>query len=290
MIEDKQQTFSDEFIRTFLLGGLDASEQMRFEHSLFADDNLEQRVRLAELELSDDYAAHRLERSDRELFQHRFLLTTDRERTVAISKALHDTFALTGSHATFWHNTIGIFDVRRHALRYAFATVTLMLLLLGTALLIKRENLHRAGVTTPRVSPKPTATAVQQPAHHPSIPSDPTHNETSPAPPSHDRVTTGMVLEAGTPLESAPTISTSGDFLIIQLTLDGPFAEAYGVSVMTVSGEAVFSADKLPRVEEKSLDFDLPTASIKPGDFKITLTRLDGESGQNAGTYYFRVR
>jgi hypothetical protein len=34
----------------------------------------------------------------------------------------------------------------------------------------------------------------------------------------------------------------------------------------------------------------VPGSSIKPGDFQVTLTQLEGESKQTVGTYYFRVR
>jgi hypothetical protein len=138
--------------------------------------------------------------------------------------------------------------------------------------------------------PRPTATAVQQPGNHPKNLSEPTHNEQSPTLPPHDGLTTSIVLDSGTPLESAPMISTSGDVLTVQLTLDEPLGESYGVSVTTVAGEPVFSADGLPRAEEKTLGFDVPTGSIKRGDFKVILMRVDGESKQDAGTFYFRVR
>jgi hypothetical protein len=292
MIEGKEHVFSDEAVRQFLLGSLSPTDQSLLEHSLFVDESLEERVRLAELELSDDYTADRLNRADRELFKQRFLLTTNREQTLAVSRALHDNFAVTGSttRTTFWQNTVGLFDIRRHSWKYALATVTLMLLLLGTALLIKREKLHRANVTPPRVSPRPTATAVQQRANHPMNSSAPTHNETSPTLPLHEGLATSIVLESATPPESAPMISTSGDVLTVQLTLDQPNAESYDVSVTTVAGEPVFSADGVPRTEEKMLGVDVPTGSIKRGDFKVTLTRVDGEAKQIAGTYYFRVR
>jgi hypothetical protein len=189
-----------------------------------------------------------------------------------------------------WQKIASLFEIRRHALKYAFATLTLLLLLLGTALLIKKERSHLVDVRPPRVLPRPTPTAEPQPAHHPPNPVAPTHPETSPVLPLHDGLATSIVLDSGTPLESAPMISTSGDTLTVQLTLDEPLGESYGVSVTTVSGEPVFSADGLPRTEEKMLGFDVPTGSIKRGDFKVILMRADGQSKQDAGTFYFRVR
>src|ERR1044071_4913749 len=139
MIENNQQHFSDEAIRHFLLGSLNTTEQSRFEHSLFVDETLEERVRLAELELSDDYTANRLSRADRDLFRRRFLLTTDREQKVAVSKALYENFAFSPSilQATLWQRVKALFDIRRHAWKYAFAALILAVLLMATALLIK---------------------------------------------------------------------------------------------------------------------------------------------------------
>jgi hypothetical protein len=292
MSEDRQPAFSDEAVRRFLLGSLNTTEQSRFEHSLFVDEALEERVRLTELELADDYTANRLSRADRDLFRQRFLLTADRERQLEVSRSLHRNFAASVSidGPGFWQSAVGSFDVRRHAWKYAFATLALLLLLLGTALLIKKENSHLVNRDAPRVSPRPTATAAPQPAHHPTDSSAPRHNEASPALPLHEGLTTSLMLDSGTALESAPTISASGDLITVQLMLNEPLADSYEVNVANISGEPVFSAEGLKRTEDKTLGFDLPTSSIKPGDFRVTLTRLDGESKQTVGTYYFRVR
>ena len=212
--------------------------------------------------------------------------------SLEVSRALHDSFASPNliAPATFWQNVVGVFNIRRHAWRYAFATLTLLLLLLGTALLIKRENSHFVNVRPPKVLPRPTATVAPQPAHHPPNSSAPTHNETSPVLPLHEGLATSIVLYSGTPLESAPAISTSGDFVTVQLMLNEPLAESYEVSLTTASGESVFSADGLKRADQKTLGFVVPANSLRPGDFQVTLTRIDGESKQNNGIYYFRVR
>ncbi len=47
--------FSDDLIRRFLLGRLAPTQQTSLEESLFMDEELETRVRLAELDLTDDY-------------------------------------------------------------------------------------------------------------------------------------------------------------------------------------------------------------------------------------------
>jgi hypothetical protein len=288
------QQFSDETIRRFLLGSLNSAEQSALEHSLFVNAELEERVRLAELDMSDDYSANRLSAAERELFRQRFLLTANRKNELEVSAALHSNFAGVGvrTHHFWWQPVVNFFDVRRHAWKYAFAALTLMLLLLATALLVKKERSRLAadpGIPH-RTVPRPSPTSLPQSAHHPSNPSAPAHTESSPALPSHDELTNSVVLESGTSLESAPTISMGGDHATIQLIVGEPFANSYEVLVTTVSGESVFAGEGLNRTEERTLSFDVPASSIRPGDFQITLTRVDGESRQSAGTYYFRVR
>ena len=291
MIENNQQEFSDEAVRRFLLGSLSPTEQTRFEHSLFVDDSLEERVRLTELELSDDYAANRLSRADGDLFRQRFLLTADREKKLEVSRALHRNFAgaVSSEGAGWWQGVAGIFDLRRNAWKYAFATLALILLFLATALFVRKEQ-SRFVFTPPRPGPKPSATTTPRMTNHSTNTPAPSHSETSPEMPLHEGLATSVVLNTGTPLESAPAISVNGDSVTIQLILDDPIAESYEASVMTMAGESVFSANELKRTADKTLGFDLPASSIRTGDFQVALTRIDGESRQSGGTYYFRVR
>jgi hypothetical protein len=293
MIETKSQTFSDETIRRFLLGRLDPAEQSGFEYSLFVDETLEERVRLAELELSDDYTANRLSHAERNLFRQRFLLTADRETELQVSKSLHHNFADSHSIARsgFWPSVVDIFDVRRHAWKYAFATLALMLLMFAIALLIKREPPRIANPFRPP-KPTPRASGASSPlrTNHSTNAPAPSHGETSPTLPLHEGLTTSVVLDSKTTLDSAPTIATNGDSVTVQLRLDDPLADAYDVNIMTMNGESVFSASAVQRAEENTLSFEVPATTIKQGDFQIVLARVDGDASQRAGTYYFRVR
>jgi len=85
-------------------------------------------------------------------------------------------------------------------------------------------------------------------------------------------------------------ISSDGDVVTVQLQLNQPLASAYDINVETIAGESLFSANGLPRGTDEIFGFDLPTNVLKPGDFQVVLTRIDGESKQSAGIYYFRVR
>jgi len=293
MINETRAQFSDEAIRRFLLGRLSSTDQSIFENSLFTDGELEERVRLAELELSDDFAADRLSGAERDLFRQRFLLTAARETNLEVSKALRQNFAQArfATPSSFRQQINSLFDIRQHAWKYAFATLVLMLVLLATALLLRKEQSRLAEDRSRSrpAAPRPSATAMPQPAHHPSNSSVPAHTETPPDLPPHEGLPTSAVLVLGKPLESAPLISTSGEVITVQLELGQPLAEYYDVNLTTISGESVFSANSLRRANEMVV-CDVPTNVLRPGDFQVVLTRIDGESKQSAGIYYFRIR
>jgi hypothetical protein len=293
MIDETRQ-FSDEAIRRFLLGRLDSADQSVFETSLFSNGELEERVRLAELELSDDFAADRLTSAERDLFRQRFLVTAGRETSLEVSKALQKDFAQARftTQTSFRQQISSLFDIRQHAWKYAFATLILMLLLLATALLIRREQSRLVhDQSRPRPSPsRPSTASTPVSTHHSGNAPAPTHNEISPALPPHEGLPTSVVLSSGTALESAPAITKGGDVITVQLELSEPLASAYDVNVMTASGESIFSANALPRGGNVILGFELPTNVLNPGDFQVALTRNNGDSKQAAGIYYFRVR
>jgi hypothetical protein len=293
MIEPRKQ-FSEETIRRFLLGGLSEPERTSFEQSLFTDSELEERVHLAELELSDDYAADRLSQPEREMFAAGFLLTADRQQQLDVSKTLQwklSGHSSPGVQKSIWNSLINAFNLRAHPWRYAFAALILMLLL-GTVLLVKKEGSRIAVFrSTPKPAvPKPTGTSVPQSMHHPPNSAAPSHTEQSPALPLHEGLTPSVVLNSNTPLNSSPVIRTSGDVVTVELRLDQPLGNFYDVNVMTMAGESVFVENAIKRTEAETLGFDVPASALEPGDFQIALTRADGESKQNAGTYYFRVR
>ena len=73
--QDNSSGSSDETIRRFLFGELTESEQPPFEQQMFTDAGLDARVRLAEIDLADDYAFDRLNATDRARFDERFRST-----------------------------------------------------------------------------------------------------------------------------------------------------------------------------------------------------------------------
>ena len=289
MIEKHKQDFSDEMIRSFLLGELTGGEQPEFEEQLFTDDTLVSRVRLTELELCDEYASKRIGHQERQIFRERFLLTHDRREALKISTALGDRFRTEATRHSVVERIRNLIKIDQAVWKYAFAAL-ILIIVLATALLVIKDHSLMATWIPKRVAPRPSSTATPQAAHHGTNSSAPAHKEQSPALPVHESLTPSGVLTSNTPIDSSPVITNANrDSLRFEIILDQPGTEFYDVSVMALSGESIFSATSLKRSEDK-LVLNVPATALNAGDYKISLTGIDGETKRDAGIYYFRVR
>jgi len=289
MIENHKQPISDETIRSFLLGKLTGGDQSHFEEQLFTDDDLAARVRLAELELCDEYASKRVSHQEQQIFRERFLLTLDRKQALEVSTALGDRFRTKTTEHSLIQRIRNLINLNQAVWRYGFAAL-ILLIVLATVLLVTKDNSRIAHWIPQRVPPKPSATTPPRITHHsPNAPA-PAHNEQSPELPLHDSLTPSVVLTSNNPIESSPVISNANrDAVRFEIVLDQPAAEFYNVNVTTLSGESVFSANAIKRAEDK-LVLDVPASAINSGDYQVSLTRSDDEAKQTGGIYYFRVR
>jgi hypothetical protein len=298
------QEFSDETIRRFLLGGLSASERPLFEQRFITDDGLDARVRLAELDLADDYAFERLNTLDRELFEQKFLLTSDRQQQVQVSKALRERFSFTAARWSEEHTVTqrlrGLFGLSQPALRIAFG-VLILLVLFGTAWLVVREpRIVRqiANRLTPRRSPQRSA---PREVNHPINQSSPEHPTTPSPMPEHDQTASSPVAvtialrpavslqDSETPVLNLP--KGDQDVVRLQLAVKPDQTGPYRVELLTIDGSSVLSADSLkPDDSHAAIDFDVPVRLLKTGNYQVKLSRVDGGSKGSVASYYFRVQ
>jgi hypothetical protein len=282
---------SDDLIRRFLLGRLSSTEQSIVEESLFIDGDVEDRVRLAELDLADDYAFARLNAPDRESFERKFLVSADRREALNVSRALHDRFGPTA--LIQWRAAIGakvglLFDFSRPVWRYAFAGLILALLM-ATAWLVIKEPRIALPVFTRRAPTNAKGPAKPQEAQHsagaPSMP----HQEPLPAQPVHREVGSTIVLRAN---DAAQAIDLSGnghEIVHVQLMLERNDNGTYQSELLTIDGESVFSAEALKQSDAK-IDFDIPARQLKRGEYQIKLSRFDNGAKSEVAKYYLRVR
>jgi len=303
--ESGSRDFPDETIRRFLFGRLSASEQPAFEQRLFADDSLNARVRLAELELADDYAYGRLDNAERELFEEKFLVSADRRRKVKVSRVLRDRFASAPveTKTALVERLRALPGFTRPAWRFAFGVV-IFILLIGTVwVVVKKEPRIKEEITkrwVRRRSPAPTSPVE---SNHPTNRSMPEH-QTSPSPmPVHDQ--TSPISTAGVSVSLTPATSPDSsnmpsvnlpkgepEVVRLQLALKPDQPGPYRVELLTGDGQSVFSAEAIKAADNGSaqIDFDVPARLLKTGNYQIRLGQDNGGVKEIVGSYYFRVQ
>jgi hypothetical protein len=299
---DAGRKFSDDSIRRFLLGQLSAAEQPLFEQSLFTDVGLDTRVRLAELDLTDDYAFERLSANDRISFERGFLLVSDRRQKLQVSRVLRERFSAMSAGAseksTVFERVRSLLRLNRPAWRIAFG-VLIFSILLGTAWLVIKEP-RIAGQITNRIIPRRlSAPSAPREANHPTNTSVPEHQSTPSPMPVHDQqaappeVTNISLAPAVSPPSEMPSFNLpkgNQDVVRLQLTLKPDQTGPYRIELMTIERSSIYSSDALnPGDSRGEIDFDVPARLLKTGDYQIKLSRDREGSPEAIGTYYFRL-
>jgi tetratricopeptide (TPR) repeat protein len=85
MIPDPEE---EKLIRSYLLGGVTEEDRQWIEERLLADDDFIDYLSLVEDEIIDDYLFGTLARGERERFENRFLIPTERKRKLELAKRL----------------------------------------------------------------------------------------------------------------------------------------------------------------------------------------------------------
>ena len=302
--ENGSREFSDETIRRFLLGGLNESERPLFEQRFITDDGLDARVRLAEFDLADDYAFERLSAPDRKLFEQRFLLGSDRQHQLKVSKALRDRFSFTAPTSSEEHTIsqrlLDLLGLSQPAFRIAFA-VLILVILFGAVWLVIKEPRIAQQITNRIIHRRSTPAGGPRAADHPVNTSSPEHR-TTPSPMSeHDQTASSSVAvtialrPAVSPQPSEiPALDLpkgNQDVVRLQLTLRPDQTGPHRAELLTIEGSSVFSADSLkPNDSRAEIDFDVPARLLKAGDYQVKLSRVDGGLQGSVASYYFRVQ
>ena len=285
--------FSDDLIRRFLLGRLDPAERTSLEESLFIDEELEACVRLAELDLTDDYVFARLNAADRERFERKFLVSADRRQALKVSRALRDRFgpaSLIGWRAAIGEKVGPLFDLNRPIWRYAFAALILTLLM-ATVWLVTREPRIALPVFTKRAPTNAKAPAKPQEAQHSYGATSMPHQEPSPPQPVHREVGSTIVLRANDATQAIDLSGNDYDTIHIQLVLESNDGGTYQSELLTIDGQSVFSAKALKQTDSDAKnDFDVPTQLLKTGEYKVNLSRVGNGSRKDLASYYVRVQ
>lgn len=307
---------SDETIRLFLLGRLNENERSSFDERLFVDDELEERVRLAECEIVDDYAAERLSAQERELFNERFMRTAERKQKLAVSQALRN---YSSSHAAYKKNVaeientpprrgkfLSLFGFNRPALAFA-ASFGALALLVGIVWFITRNARDRnepaivRQETLPTPTPQISTPSVTTPTPSPDITASPTPApKITPPPvePTQAPLIATAVLMPGALRDGGNmariTLPKGGrDLVRLQLTLESNEPGTYRAELLTAESQPISIAGKLKASNTNGaakVIFDIPARLLKIGDYQVKLSRrAAGGSIEGVGLYYFRA-
>lgn len=294
--------YSDDAIRRFLLGRLSSPDQFAFERQLFSEPSLDARVRLAELDLADEYACRRISAAARDLFEEKFLVSAARRRQLEVSVALRHRFASASvlkTKSTFIAQLRTLFRLRRPSQRLAFGLAILLVLFAATWLVIKEPRIVERisnKIYPRRSSPR----SAPQEVHHPANTSSPEHQIT-PAPMGvHNQtfspsVTIALVPGASSDRGNIPSLTLpKGEQAIVrlQLALIPNQPGTYRTELLTVDGQTIFSAESIRTPENGSaqIDFDVPARLLTIGNYQIRLVRDNAGMKEDLGRYYFRVQ
>jgi hypothetical protein len=293
MNQETAANISEATIRRFLLAQLSRGEQSAFERALLMNPQLEQRARLAEIALIDDYVLNRLKANDRDAFQTEFTVTTARRRKLEVSNALRQTFAVKNvSQPARSSSAQRLFVWPTFVWRIAFAIVVLMVLF-ASALVIRREPQIVKRIIPKRLRPGAVVTPTPETAHHATNSSEsPDHRDETPQLPAHEASPQTMVLLASSLSDSAPIVrlaNNASNAVRLELMLERNESATFSAVVTTSSGEVVYDVPQISAQDLDHLDFDVPIERLKPGVFQISLKRIDDEASAVA-TYYFRVQ
>lgn len=294
-------SLSDEAIQRCLLGVALPAEQASFEERLLVDDDFEKRVRLAEFELADDFTFERLDAVDRELFAKNFLVTEERGRKVAVSKALRRTLSTSANRSSVKSPTSpasklwpglkspALFLLNSPAARVAIASFALLLLGAFIWLVWKSPRVQPPEVVKRQATPSPG-----RESHHPPS------SQTSPTPTTPSSITpiSILILEfdgktEDKQIELAPT-PTETDIVRLELVLVSHQTATYEAELLSAAGDRIANiADVKPVFENEHalVVWDVPAQHLKPGDYRIELRRVVAEGKtQYGGRYSFRVK
>jgi len=292
------QTFqprSEDSIRRFLLGQLKPGEQSMFEEQLFTDSDLEDRVRLAEFELADDYIFKRLTESEAKSFGEKYLLTADRKQKLNVSKSLRDRFMAVSRpkpRRGIYRGLTALLDIRQMTWRHAIAALVLILIFVMVFLAKKEPQIVER--ILPDHLQRHHTTPTPQAMHHAAEPSAPAHSDESPVKPVHESPLVVALTSTNTFDQEPVVVLPSGENAVVrfQLSIKAGQEGLYRADLLTSRREKVFNAESLKAYGSGAsfISIDVPVSALESGQYEIRLTRTDDRTKQQVVQYYFSVQ
>ncbi len=299
--------FSDERLRAYLLGELREDERLRLDQRLLTDDDVAERIRLAEAQLIDEYVAGELDARTAGVFHTRFMKTDARREQVRLTAALRDYSAQSETALPLprpvarrsWREGFSEFFALKPGPAWAAAgSFAVLVLVLVAAWYLSRQSrqseppvAHQPAVN----AASPAATQAPAVAHVPPTAS-PTPPQLKPTPSEPPVAVASFVLLPGAlrgPGEMMRVAVPRGERAILRfsLVLENPAPGTYQVELANADGQTVIVRNHLkPRANgQTKIVVDVPARLIQTGDYQIKLARQTDGLLESVGRYYFRA-
>ena len=264
-----------------------------FEEQLFTDSDLEDRVRLAEFELADDYTFKRLTESEAKSFAEKYLLTAARKQKLSVSKALRDRFR-PETKAGIYRGLRALLDLRQMTWRHAIAALVLILIFVMIFLATKEPQIAKRFLPDHFNQRHHATTPTPQEMHHATGPPATAHSDEAPVKPVHESplviaLTSMNTIDQGPVVVLPPSENAVARF---QLSIKAGQEGVYRAELQTSRGEKVFNAESLKAYGSRpsSFSFDVPASALKSGQYEIRLTRSGDRTKRQVIQYYFSVQ
>lgn len=309
---------SDETLRLYLLCHLANDQRLELDERLLVDNQLAERIVLVESELTDDYAAGRLDQVEREAFAKRFLVTEGRKRQLRFTSALQDysrsraaapVSVMTKRAGPAWRERIAeLFSLNRPA--WAFAgSLAVLLLVVGLVWFVAKQRRETQGliarhepiptsspsspIASPQVAASPAISSVPQPTPQQQTPVVPIPVEPTLRPTIASLVLLPGAIRGSGDLPRIALPHGERDIVRLSLVLETPAEGTYHAALLTAEGQTVTERSKLkadPGKTEARIVLEIPSRLLRNGDYQIKLSRqrADGQL-ETAGRYYFRA-
>ena len=307
----------------YLLGKLSEREQVTTETDYFADNEKFEEMWAAENDLIDDYLRGKLTRSDRELFEQRFLsspwgrkrLKAARILLTSISRvepAIGRTGRAESSPALFRLRSLALrLSVPKPSLALALGAVIVLLFVVVSWGLIETGRLRRqvllaqaerAGQlerqreleTQGAAAGKQVDQLTQELAGARDQLATLEARKAKEAPSMHQVsffLTAGLARAEGqTPTLKLPP---GTEAVALKVTLDGKSYQSYTAELRTVEGADVWKSASVRAISLRSgagIVLRVPAARLARNDYTLRLTGITSTGAvEDAGQYYFRV-
>lgn len=305
---------SDETLRLYLLGRLNEDERMGLDERLLTDEEFATRVQLAESELTDDYAAGRLDPVERDLCAKRFLVTEERRRDLRFVSNMQDYAGAQTSATdippvkTSWREGFAGFFAFPSPRAWATAgSFAVLIILLGLAWFLTRPRRETPPMIarnepipafSPQASPQTAASPVAvtpspelPPVKKPPVVPTPTEPVLPPT-------IASLVLLPGAVRGSGdlPRIAVPNgerDIVRLSMVLETTVAGPFRAELATAEGQSVLVRNNLKPSAGKAetkIVLEVPARLLHNGDYQIKVSRprADGQT-ESVGRYYFRA-